>query len=286
MSQIGISIERTSVRLAHVNRGETGWYYVQCCDELLFNADLYSDLLDKGYPKLVSEVTQKLSKAILQLTPQKVAVCLNLTGAKFLKIQVEKNLPEALFEEECQAEAALFLRQPNDYIWQAVQVSSALNGKYEHYVLVFLPRRYLTRLRMLLLPLRKEINLIDIGHIAMHYLQSHTNKRMVLLEIEPNYLALSSSSIPNIETLNYWTLEAETDAAYFALTALRKLPAPSSISLIGSAITDDVISFIQNAVKVPVTRAILPKNFVLDAQITEPEKYLKAIGCAVKAMSL
>ncbi len=274
------------MRLAHVNRGEGGWYHVQQCHELLFNADLYSDLLDKGHPKLVTEVTQKLSKALSQMMPKKVAVCLNLTGAKCLKIQVEKNLPADIFEEECQAEAALFLSEPDDYIWQPVQIGGAVNGKFEHYVLIFLPKRYLTRLRMLLMPARKEINLIDVGHIALHHLQIHPNMRVALLEIEPNYLAMSALLMPNIETLNCWTLEAETDAAYFALSALRKLPVSCPISLIGSAVTDEVIAFISSAVEVPVARAALPKNFVLDAQITEPEKYLKAMGGAVKAMSL
>jgi len=286
MSQIGISIERTSICLAHVNRSEGGWYHVQQCSELFFNANLYSDLLDKGHPKLVSEVTQKLSKTLSQLAPKKVSICLNLTGAKFLSIQVEKNLPAEVFEEECQAEAALFLSEPAEYIWQPVQIGNALNGKFEKYILIFLPKRYLTRLKMLFMPAGKEINLIDVGHIALHHLQINPNMRVALLELEPNYLALSSLLLPNIEALSYWVLEAESDAAYFMLSALRKLSAPCPISLVGSAVTDDVLSFVTNAVKVPVARAALPKNFMLDAQVSKPEKYLKAIGCAVKAMSL
>lgn len=286
MSQIGISIENSSICLAHVNRGEGGWHHVQECSELSFNANLYEDLLDKGHPKLVSEVTQKLTQALLRLAPKKIAACLNMTGAKCLPMQVEKNLPADVFEEECQAEASLFLNEPEDYIWQPVQVSGALNGKFEHYVLIFLPKRYLTRLKMLLLPSQKDINLIDVGHIALYHLQTNPNARVALLEIEPNYLVFSSLLMLNIEAISYVPLEAETDAAYFALSAIRNLPAPCPVSVIGSAASDDAISFIANATKMPVSRARLPKSLVVSEPVSAPEKYLKAIGCAVKAMSL
>ncbi|MFN3386411.1 MAG: hypothetical protein ACK42Y_07460 [Candidatus Thermochlorobacter sp.] len=286
MSQIGISIEHTSIYLVHVNRGEGGWHHVQASSELTFNVDLYSDLLDKGHPKLVSEVTQKLTQVLSRLAPKKLAVCLNMTGAKCLPIQVEKNIPAEVFEEVCQAEAALFLNEPEDYIWQPVAVGNAFHGKFERYVLIFLPKRYLTRLKMLLLPSQKEINLIDVGHIALHHLQVHPNMRTALLEIEPDYVAFSSLLMPNLETITYTPLEVETDVAYFALSAIQTLSASCPISVIGSAVSDEVISLIADAAKVPVARATLPKNFVVSSQVDSPEKYLKAIGCAVKAMSL
>ncbi|MCS7211540.1 MAG: hypothetical protein RMI34_07105 [Chloroherpetonaceae bacterium] len=286
MSQIGISFEKTAICLALVNRGESGWYHVQECSELAFNADLYVDLLDKGHPKLVSEVTQKLTQLLTKLSPQKVAVCLNLTGIKALPIQLEKQLDAEIFEEECRHEAALFLREPDDYVWQSVQVSSAQPDRFDRYVLLFMPARYLTRLKVLLLPTRKAINLIDVAHISLHHLQLNPQTRAAILELEPNYVALSTMLMPNFETFSFTPLNADTDLAYFALSAIQQLPSPCPISVVGSAATQETISFIAQATGLTILHASLPKNFVVSAQVGEPETYLKAISCAVKAMSL
>lgn len=286
MSQIGISIEKNTIYLALVNRGESGWYHVQECGELVFNADLYEDLLDKGHPKLVAEVTQKLVQTLSKLASQKVAVCLNLTGVKALPIQLEKKLDEKTFDEECQHEAALFLVEPEEYIWQSVQVSNHHADLFEHYVLLFMPKRYLTRLKVLLLPTRKELNLIDVAHISLHHLQINSNTRAAILEMEPNYVALSTMLMPNIEHFSFSVLEAETDLAYFALSALRQLPSPCPISVVGSAASQEAIAFLGDATGFPILRAQLPKNFVVSAQIGNPERYLKAISGAVKALSL
>ncbi|KER10663.1 MAG: hypothetical protein HY22_02220 [[Candidatus Thermochlorobacteriaceae] bacterium GBChlB] len=283
-SQLSLSFEKHSILLVLVNQGDGSWYNVQQSVELKFDDDLYANLLDKGHTALMTHVSQKLSETLARVSTSRLSVCLNLSGAKCVTVQLDRALDAEAFNQECKREAELFLRDPSEYIWQPIQLSDGQPSEFDNYLLVFLPKRYLTRLRMMLLASRKDINLVDVSHISLQHLQMNPQMKHALLEIERDYVSLSTVMSTQIEAMKYWPLEVETDVAYFALSEIKKIAKGCPVSLVGSSVTDEIIGFVSSALKTPVQRATLPPNFVLSGT-DKPEKYLKAIGCAVKAMS-
>jgi hypothetical protein len=284
-SQLSLSFEQRSILIVLVNQGDGSWYNVQQCTELKFDVDLYTELLDKGNTALMNQVSQTLSETLSKMNATKLSVCLNMSGAKCLDAQFERGLDAQDFNDECRREAESFLREPADYIWQPVQLSVGQTDDFDKYLMVFLPKRCLTRLRMLLLASHKDINLVDISHISLQHLQVNPQMKHALLEIERDYVALSAVMSSQIEAMKYWQLETETDVAYFALSEIKRIAKGCPVSLVGSGVTNEITSFVADALKMPVQKAALPQNFVMSAQTDKPEKYLKAIGCAVKAMS-
>ncbi len=283
-SQLSLSFEKHSILFVLVNQGDGSWYNVQQTAELKFDDDLYANLLDKGNAALMTHVSQKLSEILARASASRLSVCLNLSGAKCLNVQLDRALDAETFNQECKREAELFLRDPSEYIWQPIQLGDNQQSEFDTYLLVFLPKRYLTRLRMMLLASRKDVNLVDVSHISLQHLQMNPQMKHALLEIERDYVSLSTVMSSQIEAMKYWPLEVETDVAYFALSEIKKIAKGCPVSLVGSGVTDEIAAFVSSALKTPVQRAALPPNFVLSGT-DKPEKYLKAIGCAVKALS-
>lgn len=115
-----------------------------------------------------------------------------------------------------------FLIEPDDYEVETVKLAVEPNMPFENYQLFFVPKRFLTRLQMLLLPSGKNIALVELSHIAVQSLYE-TKSELVLLELAKDYLAISKliNGVPTM--FHHWTLEGETDIAYFTTNELKAL---------------------------------------------------------------
>jgi len=284
-SQLSLSIEKHDITLVHLTQEESGEYTVHDCKEMHFGFDLYEDVFEHGRSKAMLAVMSELHPTLEKYTAQKLSVSMNMDKIKCVSTFFDRDLPELEFADECTEEAEKFLCQPEAYNWQAVRLWEANDVPYEKYLLVFMPKQILNRLQMLIAPARKEINLIDGSHMSLQNLYRDSQEAFLLLEIEAHYFALSLMNQFRVETFAYWSLASETDAAYFALTEMKKLEIPSKIYAIGSGASKDAMDFLSGVVGVNVQPLLLPLQIKINCDEKNSEKYLKALGCAIKAVN-
>ncbi len=245
--------------------------------------NIYREILDKGNPKQLTELSKIIAEKLSAYSETDISICLNLTDVKSVMARFNRNLNEAEFEEECALEAEAFLREPDEYVTETVKLADEPNAPFENYLLFFVPKRFLTRLQMLFLPSGKNIALVELSHIAVQSLYK-TGAEDVLLELGEGYLAISKmvGGMPTV--FHYWTLEAETDIAYFATNELKALGGTSPVRVFGKLTSESVLGFIQDATGLTVQAAPLPAGFNIQNEWkNELPLMLPLIGCAMKA---
>ncbi|ACF12639.1 hypothetical protein Ctha_0168 [Chloroherpeton thalassium ATCC 35110] len=284
-SQLSLSIEKQEITLVHLTQEDSGQYIVQDCHEMHFGFDIYEDVFEHGHSKAMLAVMHELIPALEKYIPQKLSVCVNMDKIKCVRTFFDRDLSETEFADECEDEAEKFLCNPEAYTLQAVRLWEQSDMPYERYLLVFMPKQVLNRLQMLIAPARKNINLIDGSHMSLQNLYRDSQEAMLLIEIESRYFALSLMNKFRIEEFSYWNLASETDAAYFALTEMQKLEIPSKIYAIGSGASPDAMAFLSGVIGVRVMPLTMPAQMTFNCEKKDATKYLKALGCAIKAVN-
>jgi hypothetical protein len=281
--QLALSIGKHHIHIAELLTEDKRSFGVMFQEELTFQENLYTELLDKGNPKVIKDVAARLSEILSRSELSEVSVCINMTGAKCLTTHFNRDLDNENFEDECDQEAAIFLRDPDDYVCEPMRLDDATIAPFESYCLVFTPKRFMTRLKMILLPSRKTLHSVEFSHAAMQHLFQRDARKDVLVECESDYLAVSQSA-PAMQQFKYWKLDAETDMAYFTLSELKNLKAVQMIYAVGDNVGESFLSFISSTLGRSVERLAIPNYIFFQAKPAAPERYLQSISCAVKAI--
>jgi hypothetical protein len=245
--------------------------------------NIYKEILDKGDPKQLTDYSKIIAERLSAYSETDISICLNLTEVKSLIARFNRNLSEEEFEDECAMEAEAFLREPDEYVTETVKLADEPNAPFESHVLFFVPKRFLTRLQILFLPSGKNISLVELSHIAVQSLYEAMSQ-LIVLELGEGYLAISklTSGMPTM--FHYWTLEAETDIAYFATNELKTLGGTSPVSVFGKLTGESILGFIQDATGLVVQAASLPAGFSIQSDLKkELPIILPLVGCAMKA---
>ncbi len=282
MTHLSLLIETERILIVQLMPSARG-FSVSKIETIDVKANIYQDVLDKGDPKQLTECSKIIAEKLGAYSESDISICLNLTDVKSVTARFNRNLSEEEFEEECAREAEAFLREPEEYVTETVKLADEPNAPFESYLLFFVPKRFLTRLRMLLLPSGKNIALVELSHIAVHSLYE-TEAQLVLLELGEGYLAISKIINGEPTVFHYWTLEAETDIAYFATNELKALGRTSPVGVFGKLTSESILGFIQDATGFAVQTASLPTGFnIQDEWKKELPLILPLFGCAMKA---
>lgn len=280
-TQLALSIEQRRLVLVEIEK-DLNRYILRAQEEITFDFDFYSEVLEQGNSKAMADTTYKVLRLLPKFATKKLALCFNMGYAKSLLTHLERGLAPAEQQSEWNAHAASFISNHAEYLTQPIRLQNSDAEPYEKYFLQFLPKRHLTRLKMMILPARKDINLIDFSHFALQSLYDRQFDRRALLEIEENYLTFSVINLSLIESMVHLPLEAGSDAAYFALAQLKTASDLKLFNAAGEGATDSTLAFITGASGVKLMPAKLPTNTVLKTAGGAP--VLVAFGCALKAL--
>ncbi|NTW48348.1 MAG: hypothetical protein HGB19_01170 [Chlorobiales bacterium] len=283
--QLSLSFEKHTITVLHVVQGDEGRYSIEDCQTLRFPFDLYADVLEAGQSKGMLAVTNELNPILSRFQTSRLSVSVNMDRTKCLDTHINRNLSPDEFAYECEDEASKFLRDPSDYNWQSIRLKETSDAPYEKHLLVFMPKRFLTRLEMMILPCQKEINLIDGSHMSFQNLYRWSGERRILIELEEHYMAISLFDQACTESFAYWNLSSETDAAYFTLTELRKLDPDVPISITGSSASREAIQFLSSVIEKQIDPVATPNVVSAKCRVDDSPRMLKALGCAIKALS-
>ncbi len=282
MTHLSVLIDSDRVLITQLTPLASG-FSIAKLESIHAPANIYQEILDKGDPKHLAECSKLLADTLNAYPQTDVSVCLNLTGVKSLVACFNRNLNEAEFQEECTREAEAFLRDCDEYEIETVKFADEPNLPFEKHLLFFVPKRFLTRLQMLLLPSGKNIVLVELSHVAIQSLYG-AMPELVVLELSEAYLSISKLTHGAPILFRYWTLETETDIAYFVANELKALGGKSPVSLFGKLINENLLGFIQDTTGVVVQPALLPDGFsVQSAWKKELPLLLPLFGCAMKA---
>ncbi len=285
MTHLSLLIESDRIHIAQL-AASANEFSISKIETLETKTNIYQEILDKGNPKQLTECSKLIAEKLSAYSETEISVCLNLIGVKSLTARFNRNLNEKEFEEECAREADAFLLEPDEYTIETVKLADEPSAPYENHLLFFVPKRFLTRLQMLFLPSGKNISLVELSHVAVQSLYEATAE-LVLLELGEGYLAISKlkSGVPMM--FHYWTLEAETDIAYFATNELKALGRTSLVSVFGKLTSESILGFIQDATGLTVQAASLPSGFNLQNEWKkELPLILPLVGCAMKAAAV
>lgn len=283
--QLSLSFEKHTVTVLHVVQSDDGQYSIEGCQTRKFPFDLYADVLEGGQSKGMLTVMNELSPILSRFETPRLSVCVNMDRTKCLDSHINRNLSPDDFAYECEDEASKFLRDPSDYNWKTIRLKETSDAPYEKHLLVFMPKRFLTRLEMIILPCQKEINLIDGSHMSLQNLYRGSGEKRILIELEEHYMAISLFDSACTESFSYWNLSSETDAAYFTLTELRKLDTSVPICITGASANRDVIQFLSSVIEKQIEPVTIPKTISIKCRFDDSPRNLKALGCAIKALS-
>ncbi len=282
MTHLSVLIESDRVILVQLTSSASG-FTVSKVETIGSNSNIYQDILDKGDPKQLTDCSKIMAEKLSAYSETEMSVCLNMTGVKSVMASLNRHLSEEEFEEECQREAEAFLLESDEYEIEVVKLAVKPNAPFERYQLFFVPKRFLTRLQMLLLPSGKNISIVELSHIAVQSLYE-AKPQLVILELAKDYLAISklTNGVPTM--FHHWTLEAETDIAYFATNELKALGGKSPVCVFGSLTNESILGFIQEATGLTVQAASLPAGFSIQNEwVKELPLILPLVGCAMKA---
>ncbi len=284
-SQLSLSIENNAMYLVHMVLDDDGQHSILSKHEFTYGFDIYTDVLDTGSSKGMITVMNDLLPTLNQYQAEQISVSVNINHTKCVVSYVDEDLDSEMFKQECQDEAAKFLTTPEDYSWQAVPLKNGSGNPYQTVLLVFMPKRFINRLQMMILPSGKKINMIDGSHMALQSLLFKVHEPVALMEIEKNYLALSILENNQTESISYWSLNSETDIAYFAISELKKHSRYQTIFSTGSASTKDSMEFISNSLQKKVIPMPFPESVYMECAQQDCEKYFKAVGAGIKALN-
>jgi hypothetical protein len=282
MKYLSLLIESDRVILVQLTSSASG-FTVSKVETIGSKSNIYQEILDKGDSKQLTDCSKIIAEKLSAYSEIDISVCLNLTGIKSVMAKLNRHLSEEELEEECQREAEAFLIEPDEYEIETVKLADEPNAPFESYQLFFVPKRFLTRLQMLLLSSGKNISMVELSHIAVQSLYE-AKSELVLLELAEDYLAISKliNGMPTM--FHYWTLETETDIAYFATNELRALGGKSPVSVFGRLTNENVIGFIREATGLTVQAASLPAGFSIQNEwMKELPLVVPVVGCAMKA---
>ncbi|MFQ3599412.1 MAG: hypothetical protein SNJ55_13925 [Chloroherpetonaceae bacterium] len=282
MTHLSLLIESDRVLIVQLSPSASG-FTVSKIETIGAKTNIYKEILDKGDPKQLTDCSKIIAEKLGAYSETDISICLNLTDVKSLTARFNRNLNEEAFEEECALEAEAFLREPDEYVTETVKLADEPDAPFENHLLFFVPKRFLTRLQMLFLPSGKNIALVELSHIAVQSLYE-AKSQLVILELGEGYLAISKlmSGVPTM--FRHWTLEAETDIAYFATNELKALGGTSPVSLFGKLTSESILGFIQDATGLTVQVASLPAGFNIQNEWKkELPLILPLVGCAMKA---
>lgn len=281
MTHLSLLLETRRALLVQLSPTATG-FGVSKVDSIDATVDLYRDLLDRGDPKSMAEFSQTLAQKLRAYSETDIFACLNLIGVKSLTARFNRNLSEEEFAEECALEAKAFLRDPDECAIESLKLAEPPNAPFENHLLFFAPKRFLTRLQMMLLPSGKNVALIELSHVAaLSLYQARSN--FVALELGEGYLAISKLTGGTPSVFKHWTIEAETDIAFFATKELKALSGATAVSVFGKLANDSVLGFLRDATGLTIQAATLPAGFNVPSEF-QPflPAILPAIGCALK----
>lgn len=282
MTHLSLLIETDRIIIVQLSPSANG-FSVSNVDIIGAKTNLYEEILDKGNPKQLTEHSKIIAEKLSAHSETDISVCLNLTGVKSLTARFNRNLSEEEFEEECALEAEAFAQDPDEHVIETVKLADQPNAPFESHLLFFVPKRFLTRLQMLLLPSGKNISLVELSHIAVQSLYE-AKPKLALLELSEGYLAISKLVNGAPTMFRHWTLEAETDIAYFATNELKAFGDKSPVSVFGKLTNESILGFIQDATGLVVQTASLPAGFsVQNEWKKELPLILPLVGCAMKA---
>ncbi|MDX2128292.1 MAG: hypothetical protein SFU91_04580 [Chloroherpetonaceae bacterium] len=286
-SQLSVSLERNSVTIIDTTISSDFAVKIEAQELLSTDYDIYSEIFERGNSKLILDLSTRLAEKLKRFKTDKVAVNLLMNGARCLTAQVDSDLTPVDFAAELEFEAEQFLSNPADFIAQPFKLSDHSHLPFENYALAFIPKRNLTRLQLLFSPIRKEINLIDVSHFSLVAACLMSHSQFILLELEPNYLAVSVARNGEISKVGYWELQSESDAAYFALREIKAIEEIKTqktafpILAAGSSGGGAARAFISNAAFVDVIGVVAPKSTINNPTLNASE--IKALGSALTA---
>lgn len=282
MTHLSILIETNRLLVVQLASSASG-LAVSKIEPIDVETNIYQEVLDKGEPEQLTECSRRIAEKLSGYSEVDISICLNLTDVKSLIARFNRGLSDEEFEEECAREAEAFVCEPEEYEIEAVKLADEPSAPFESYLLFFVPKRFLTRLQMLFLPSAKNIALVELSHVAVQALYQSSSE-LVILELGESYLAISKlvSGVPTL--FRQWTLEAETDVAYFATNEIKALGTTSSVSVFGKLTSESILRFIQDATGLVVQPASLPAEFSIQSDWKkELPLILPPIGCAMKA---
>ncbi len=285
MTHLSLLIETDRVLIAQLSLSGSG-FIVSKIETIELKTNIYQEILDKGNPKQLTDCSKIIARKLSTYSETDISVCLNLTDVKSLIGRFNRELNEEEFEEECAREAEAFLREPDEYTIETVKLADEPNMPYETHLLFFVPKHFLTRLQMLFLPSGKNIALVELSHVAVQSLYE-AKSQLVVLELAEHYLAISKliSGVPT--TFRHWTIEAETDIAFFATNELKAFGRTSLVSVFGKLTNESILGFIQDATGFSVQAASMPAGVSIQNEWKkELPLILPLVGCAMKAAEL
>jgi|GEM_PF-2272724 len=285
-SQLSLGIEPNAMYLVQLELDDEGKIHVHSKHEFKFGFDLYTEVLQTGRSKGMISVMNDLIPALGQYATEYISITINVNYTKWLVSYIEKDLDSTLFKQCCDDEASKFLSQPSDYSWQAIPLNDCNSNPYDTVMMVFMPKRFINRLQMMILPSGKKINLIDGSHMSLHSLLPGNDEPFGLLEIEKDYMALSLIQENGPHYMSYRTLSSEADLAYHAITELNKYQDFKTILSTGEASSSESMKFISSTLQKEMHELKFPENIQIDCSAKDCSKYYKAIGSGIKALNV
>jgi hypothetical protein len=280
MVHLSLSIEKNQILIAEIDAASDRFSLVRA-ESFPLKHDPYLDALDKGSPQVITDLSKQIAEKLAPYSESELTLSLNMGGVKHLIAQFNRNLTDEEFEEECDWEAAAFLREPDDYSRETLKLYTAPDAPFESHLLIFLPKRFLTRLQMLFLPSGKSLAAVEFSHFAVQRLYANANQH-VLLELDSAYIAISKLMNGEMSLFKYWVIEAETDVAYFAVNELKAIGGMASVAAFGAMATDSVLDFIKSATGKPIQPLQAPPFVKNATPISALAPFLPTIGCAIQ----
>ncbi|MBC8044881.1 MAG: hypothetical protein IAF08_15695 [Rhizobacter sp.] len=283
-SQLGVMIEPHRILFVQIEK-ELNQYFLRFQEELPVEYDIYTEILEGGQPKRIAELTTKLTELFGRFEEKKIAVCLPMSGVRSVVAHLDLGLEPEEQAAELDLSATSFISDAEDYLLQPSKLETKEGDPFERHFLSLMPKRHLNRLRMLMLPTRKELNLVDLSHFGYQNLYERQFDRRGILELEQDYIVLSVLNYGLIESMVHIPITDGDDASYFALSELKAIHELRLLHLCGSRATDDAKTFIASACGIRTEMARYPANTILKRPTGNDAKFLAVFGCTAKALN-
>jgi hypothetical protein len=278
-NQISISIGKSQINILLLEPDSDNHVTVTRCTKIQTDYDITQDVFRNGNSKAMTDLSGKIAAAITAMPAQKLAVTLDMNALKFLEVYEDPSLTDVELKADFAWHAANFLDQPETMIVESCRLES--DGKANKYALIFVPKIFIARLRLLVFPSRKKLNLIDTSHFSLQEL--HTNGRDALVHLTPTTMTLSLMNNDRPVSVKNISIENESDAAYFIIRELQEQKDIEKVYLQGSAAIEE---FVSQVVGLEVHHLSVPQNVTMPPETQDDTSFLEGLGCGLKALAL
>ncbi len=276
LSLIACAIDQRECAVVCMKKSGGSHYSLDGCNTLPFGLD---DLASAKGNRLLKKLDSHLN-----LWPdEELALCLGPKNYLPLPVSFPANTSVERCREYSRIEAQYFLSQPEKYDCDCVGYGSNQKGLHEKKMLLFYPATASRRVSEHLAASRRII-FSGTPQSPLLYLSNFTTERLVILEIESNYLLLTASKEGRLEQFSCRETKNRKESEYFTIKELVENPLfrETEVQLTGT-LADKAMT---RLIKKETSMTLKPLSITPSLSISNPSKFSISSAVAVKAISL